>query len=247
MFLNNLKTICFENYCSCLLQSLWGKFAQRDNLKQSQYFRDPAPFMKFITDPAKNITDFYIINDTTAQLQWKHTEEFKPDSCMTNIFVAIFTTAWARLKLYEVIDMLQERCLYYDTDSCIYVSRPGMPDPPISDHLGDLTSELPPGTYIEEFVSGGPKNYAYRLTDGTEVCKVRGFNINFQNSKLINFDAIKDIVCTGIESITIVNDHKITRNVRKRKIENKREEKKYRKVYTKRVLLPDLNTVPYGY
>jgi hypothetical protein len=42
------------------------------------------------------------------------------------------------------------------------------------DRLGDMTNELKPGEYIEEFVSGGPKNYACRLLSGKTVCKVRG-------------------------------------------------------------------------
>ena len=46
-----------------------------------------------------------------------------------------------------------------------------------------MTNELQPGEFIEEFVSGGPKNYAYRMvgggTDTTKthkktVCKVKG-------------------------------------------------------------------------
>ena len=54
----------------------------------------------------------------------------------TNIFLATFTTCWARLKLYDVLDSLGERVLYYDTDSVIYVSRPGQYDPPLGDYLG---------------------------------------------------------------------------------------------------------------
>ena len=30
----------------------------------------------------------------------------------TNIFVAAFTTAWARLRLYEALDVLQQQVLY---------------------------------------------------------------------------------------------------------------------------------------
>ena len=122
-----------------------------------------------------------------------------------------------------------------------------MIDPPTGDYLGQLTNELPPGHYIEEFVSGGPKNYAMRLDNGEERVHVRGFTLNFRNSQLINFQAIKDMVLHGHEGPTTVNDHKITRDVRKRKIVNKVESKKYRLVYTKRVVLPNLTTVPYGY
>lgn len=42
---------------------------------------------------------------------------------LTNIFVGLFTTAWARLELYNVMDMLGENVLYVDTDSCIYVNK----------------------------------------------------------------------------------------------------------------------------
>lgn len=122
-----------------------------------------------------------------------------------------------------------------------------MPEPPTGDYLGQLTNELPPGSYIREMVAGGPKNYAYSLNNGDEVCKVRGFSLTFKNSQLINFQAIKDMVLHGNEGPTVVNEHKITREVRKRKIVNKVESKKYRLVYTKRVVLPDLTTVPYGY
>jgi hypothetical protein len=33
------------------------------------------------------------------------------------------------------------------------------------DRLGDMTSELKPGKYIEEFVSGGPKIYSYKVVN----------------------------------------------------------------------------------
>jgi hypothetical protein len=33
------------------------------------------------------------------------------------------------------------------------------------DKLGDKSNELGPGKYIKEFVSGGPKNYAYRTVN----------------------------------------------------------------------------------
>jgi hypothetical protein len=122
-----------------------------------------------------------------------------------------------------------------------------MQEPLTGDYLGDLTNELPPHRSIVEFVSGGPKNYAYRLDDGTEVCKVWGFTLNFKNSQMINFQAIKDMVVNGKEGKTVVNPCKISRDARKRKIYNREEQKNYRMVYTKRVILPDLNTVPYGY
>ena len=52
-----------------------------------------------------------------------------------------------------------------------------------------MTSELKPSEYIEEFVSGGPKNYAYKVVDSVtgerkHVCKVRGITLNYNASRL---------------------------------------------------------------
>ena len=44
-----------------------------------------------------------------------------------------------------------------------------------------------------EFVSGGPKNYAYITNRGDQTCKVRGFTLKY-NSPVINFETVKDLV-----------------------------------------------------
>lgn len=79
--------------------------------------------------------------------------------------------------------MLGERVVYFDTDSVIFVSKSGDKEPEVGSFLGQLTSELDPDEYITEFVSGGPNNYAYRTTKGKKVCKIRGFSLNYDNSK----------------------------------------------------------------
>jgi len=64
------------------------------------------------------------------------------------------------------------------------------------DNLVDMISELRLSEFISEFVSGGPKNYAYRvMTGGTgveekTVCKVRGITLNYNESKLDSFERI---------------------------------------------------------
>ena len=50
-------------------------------------------------------------------------EETIPVQTNVNIFIACFTTSYARLKLYDALDTLQERLLYMHTDqSSIYRS-----------------------------------------------------------------------------------------------------------------------------
>ena len=60
------------------------------------------------------------------------------------------------------------------------------------DCLDEMVSELKLCEYISEFVSGGPKNYAYQTRNtetGAEstVCKERGITSNYSVSQLVNF------------------------------------------------------------
>lgn len=98
-----------------------------------------------------------------------------------------------------------ERVLYYDTDSCIFVSHDDAPTeykPFIGSKLGDMTDELcgyGKNTSIDNFVSGGPKFHAYTAVapnrnDKMECCKVKGISLNFSNGIKINFDSIKNLI-----------------------------------------------------
>jgi len=97
----------------------------------------------------------------------------------SNEAIASFVTAGARLHLYGYLDKLKEHALYCDTDSVIFVQpRDEVALLQSGDCLGAMTSELKTGEFICEFVSGGPKNYAYKSINsvtGEEktVCKVR--------------------------------------------------------------------------
>ena len=70
-----------------------------------------------------------------------------------------------------------------DTDSVLYIQpRDGAALVKTGDSIGDMTLELRPCEYISEYVSGWPKNYAYRMRNtgtGVEstVCKMRGVTL----------------------------------------------------------------------
>ena len=86
------------------------------------------------------------------------------------------------------MQVVEKDLLYVDTDSIVFVQREGEPAPETGNFLGDLTDELKPGRYIREFVSLGPKSYAYQLDDLTTVTKVKGFTINGKTETVVNFD-----------------------------------------------------------
>ena len=55
-----------------------------------------------------------------------------------------------------------------------------------------------PTEFISELVTGGPKNYAYRFMTGETaektVCNVRDITLNYNASKFVNFERIKDMI-----------------------------------------------------
>ena len=217
---------------------------------QSQIISDEAEYYRLVADPTRCLQNWHILSDDLIQLEFKQTENFVNECGNTNIFVATFTTAHARMRLYSVLDDLQERVCYYDTDSVVYIARPDAYDPPLGDYLGDLTDELD-GDHIVEFVSAGPKNYSYRTSKDNYCCKVKGFSLNHKNSLIINFHSMKDEVfryCAKQPSQAFTTTNvQICRNKYEHTLFTKTEQKKYSVVYDKRVVLPNMDTRPYGY
>ncbi|KAK3099339.1 hypothetical protein FSP39_002841 [Pinctada imbricata] len=205
---------------------------------------------KTLTDPRKEIYDFHIVAKDILQLEYYDDPLFLPNDIKTNIFLASFTTMWARLRLYEILDVLDRDVLYYDTDSVIFRcdGSSTLEKLPIGNFLGELTNEVDSQDHIVLFCSGGPKNYAYRTNLGKEECKVRGFTLNWKNANLINMKSVRSMILgTGLKEIIVTNPCKISRHAKKRKLYNRVEHKKYKLVYTKRRILENLDTLPFGY
>ena len=61
----------------------------------------------------------------------------------TNTAIGTYARTGARLKLYTYLDSLQEKAIYCDTDSVIYIQKCGQP-PCITcgDNLGGMTNDL---------------------------------------------------------------------------------------------------------
>ena len=213
---------------------------------------EPKEFFSYM-DPAKyEVSDARMVNDEMVEVHYKEKDEFAEQNDKVNIVIAAITTAYARLKLYDLLDLLQERVLYYDTDSVIYVHEPGKPDPPLGNYLGDLTDELDAGDYITTFISGGPKNYAYITNNGKSETKIRGITLDYAATKKLNLDVMRHLVhshvnCHTEEKVTVDIPFKITRDKKERNIVTKKMKKDYRVVYNKRVITENYETLPYGY
>ena len=243
------------------LNSFYGKFGQRTNMKKTLFVKDIKQLMQVLTDPGKLLMDFHIMNDDVIQVEYKNTEDFECQSFNTNLTIAAFCTSWARLKLWSVMQKLGKRVLYHDTDSIIFSVKDGEYIPPLGTYLGQLTDELTckelsckkqgcSGHWIEEFVSCGPKNYSFRVNTGEIVCKVRGFSLNYKSSLILNFESMKEALIAWKrnekkELVTVKTE--LVRDKYKPKVFNRVISKHYGVVYDKRKVLPDFTSIPFGF
>ena len=229
------------------LNSLWGKFGQRSNMIQSKYITDISEFYEILLDDKLDNVNFQFLNDDMVQMTYNLKNQFVENSKNTNIIIACFTTSHARLMLYEKLDYLNKKVLYFDTDSIIYVDD-GTKTIKTGDMLGDMTDELS-GKTINSFVSTGPKSYSFKYGDNDEKSAIKGFTLNHENSSILNHNSMSKIVKKQIRELTIINENKITR--KNRKIVNKYCEKVFKFGYDKRVIKNvdenHIDTLPYGY
>jgi len=114
------------------------------------------------------------------------------------VYISIFVTAYARLKLYEdALEALGRRVIYFDTDSVIYVSPNGdhLIHPDTTGAMGLWTSETSADDWFVEFVSAGPKTYGLRSFSGRKnIVKSKGFSLHFANQQIFNFESLKEQV-----------------------------------------------------
>jgi hypothetical protein len=76
--------------------------------------------------------------------------------------------------LYRYLDKCKEKALYCNTGSVFYIQKANEPHLfECGDKLGDITNELKPGQYIEDFVSGGHENYNTLISAIKKIPSVR--------------------------------------------------------------------------
>ena len=148
-----------------------------------------------------------IINNNAALASIPDKDEWTPHTA-SNVYIATFITGWARVKLYEdALLPLQQKVVYMDTDSVIYVSPDGNPliAMDTSGEMGFWTNEAKPGDHFVEFVSSGPKSYGLRSHQGRVTVKSKGFFLNHANTQIFNFESLKEQVISRTRENPIDN------------------------------------------
>ena len=229
------------------LNSLWGKFGQRSNVSQTKYIMEVSEFYEILLDDKLDNTNFQFINEDMVQMTYNFKDQFVNNSKNTNVYIACFTSSHTRLMLYNKLDYLNEKVLYFDTNSIIYADD-GTKNVKTGDTLGDMTNEIS-GKGITNFISTGPKSYSFKYGDNEQKSAVKGFTLYHENNNLLNHDSLSKIVKKQNREITVNNEHKITR--KNREIINKYCKKVFKFGYDKRVIRHvdenHIDTLPYGY
>ena len=234
------------------LNSLWGKFAQKNILTQTTLVKSEEEFFDLVFSGKYEVKYFSFLSDKTAMVQWNYSKGcVVPPSKVNNVFIAAFTTAYARLKMYGYLERLQERVLYTDTDSLVYVVKEGETPLELGAYLGQLTDELG-GDSIQEFASAGPKSYAYQTRQEKKtVLRAKGITQTQECCDRINFDSVKELVEGYLErseeGVIDTPHQQVVRDKRGFLLRNSSFQKKFRVVYDKRRLFPDGTTLPFGY
>ena len=94
-----VKNLGLRAFAKLCLNSLWGLFAMRTERLMTEFITDPLQFYKRINGADTEMHDLCLLNDDLVEIVFKRKHEYAVENKVTNIFVGIFTTAWARLEL----------------------------------------------------------------------------------------------------------------------------------------------------
>lgn len=249
---NIKKNLGIRALAKLMLNSFWGKFGQRANLEQVDFVTEPNIYFDKLTSDQEVVTAVNYVSNDMIEMRWKYAESFANSNTNTNVVIAAYTTAQARLKLFSYLDNLGQRALYADTDSVIFTAKDGEWKPVLGDYLGDMTDEVP-GNEVNVFMTGGAKNYAFKLQNPDDNgnythCKIRGITLNCKNLLNVNFDVLMNFVTKSpLGKVSVVDANKISRARDNAQIVTILEKKDYRIVFDKRVIRENYISYPYGF
>jgi len=199
---------------------MWGKWPQNQNKIKTTLVTSVKELYELSTSPGTEVRNLIFPNDDVVWVSWKHSEDNIAAGKNVNVAVAAYVTTQARPKLYEYMSELGECVLYCDTDSVISIQN--VDEPPkvrTGYYLGNLTDELEQfssGSFILEFVSGDQRTMRFLFSAPSTVkrttnCKVKGLTLNYENSKVVNFTTLRDMILNDTTPLLVHNPKKIKR------------------------------------
>jgi hypothetical protein len=231
------------------LNSLWGKFGQNPKVRHSHYIDNVADFYKVVLDDKIESISLCFLNENMIYTSYEKKDEFLRISYNTNIYIACFTSSWARLRLYNMLEQLDRNVCYFDTDSVVYIENEktrAIVDNYIGDSLGEWTDELN-GNHMEFWCCAQAKDYGYSLNSGKSCGKVKGFRVTSETENKMTNEHRIDLIKGAINHVDI-NYNQFT--IKNCEIVTKQSVKQWAFKFDKRVIrhsADNIDTLPYGY
>jgi hypothetical protein len=150
-----------------LLNSLWGKFAQRNRLSKTAVFtaENVSDYYALFQKASTEVTNIIFVSAGVIRVCWTEKKDFVRENANSNTVVALYTTAIARMRLLSYLDNIlkQSGCtvLYTDTDSVMFKHPRNIGILQSGRYLGEMSEEYC-GYEIEKFLAAGPK-YVFSL------------------------------------------------------------------------------------
>lgn len=249
------KNAGYRSLAKLLLNSLWGRLGMRTNKPKRAFVNSSDQLLKLLVNPSYEVNNFYELSDESLLLTYTLKPECEQIQSYVNVVLAAYTNVLARIHLYKYLDVLNERCLYHDTDSVIFTCKPNEERPELGNYLGDLTDELidhGANSYISEAVFTSEKSYAFKIkTPGKDDfigCKVKGLNLSYENSKMVNFETMKKLVLeTREKELSLSN--RVSLRLGDSTVCSTMQSYSFKVNATKRVKTGSdkIDTLPYGY
>ena len=92
-------------------------------MEKTRYFcgHERKQFWDLLTDSAVEVMSVRFINEDKVLVTYREDNEFILELPTTNVVIASWVTAQARLKLYEYLEKLGDRVMYKDTGLFIFL------------------------------------------------------------------------------------------------------------------------------
>lgn len=234
-----------------LINSLWGKFGQRDDMLQTKVVTKYEDFEGIVCGSDVQKLNWDVVSDEVVEVHYNRKKTHVENSFTTNPVVAAFVTCHARLKLYnEALQPLGKRAMYCDTDSVIYEHVIAEGNGPVNQGLGlgQWESELVEGEVMTEFVGMAPKSYGYKTNMGKKILHMKGISLGYKdNAVRFNMENMKRLIDRDIEKLSTPAFNQFVRDKKQKNIFNRTMVKQVSFAFDKRMLAGDYQTRPFGY
>ena len=253
------KRPSYKSLAKLLLNSLWGRWGMKCDMPNNEFIGHSNIDKWYELQKLHKKGDVLIKNREDLKdgsgffISYIDNREEKSSRNKTNIAVCSMITSNARLRLYEVLEKLDNRVIYCDTDSVVYIHDEKLDNPLCGDFLGEWENELDEGKdgVINEFLGLLPKTYSYKTTKNKLDIKSKGITLSYENLKNINFDTYKNLVEDNNIKLTANNlvfkKAGIGKELSMKTIIGAKKEIGLDASKFKRQIINKYDTLPYGY